>query len=375
MYIYYHLVATIGDGKIKKHNLEELLAVNFEISSDCMEPIITLLQKFELAIPLNMDTILIPSFFLNKEPKKLFCLEQYTFPRNKCAVDCEDISTKKCRSDEIWCSNVELVSLDLCSTGMCFRRLFFAHHIPSCIWPKLIARFLLSTEQNSFHKIICDNCVPNIPYKLTSPGDALIGSLRCKWSYGKNYIELSLGEYSILRVNALFNKEDNKILSITRNKLKNMLVYKQGDQTVEEMMQQQEGFEVNISDYVIKSRCEENNKVHQSDLMSMQMLSHVLEIIDEVLKDWFEGLSERGIYSDNYLSHIIPCPFCCGDSKLEETIYTCGDKGDSILQNEMGTSIAFSIQYLLQKTHASSSIICPHHGVLEIKYLAPDVVR
>ena len=358
-----------------KHNLEESLAVNFKISSDFMEPIITLLQKFELAIPLNMDTILIPSFLLTKGPKRLFSLEQYNFPRNKCAVDFEDISAVQCRIDGIQCSNVEFLSIDLCSTGMCFRRLFFAHHIPASIWPKLIARFLLSTEQNSFHKIICDNCVPNVPYKPTSSGDALIGSLLCRWSYGKNYIELSLGEYSILRVNALFNKEDNKIISVTRNKLKNMLVYKQDDKTVEVMMQQQESFEVNIPDYIIISCHEENNKAHCSDLMSMQMLSHVLEIIDEVLRDWFEGLSERGIYSDSYLTHTIPCPFCCGDSTLEKTSRTCGDKSDGILRSTTGSSVAFSIQYLLQKTHASSNIVCPQHGVLEIEYLAPDVVR
>lgn len=358
-----------------KHILEESLATNFKISPDYMAPIITLLQKFELAIPLNMDTILIPSFLLIKGPKRLFSLEQYNFPRNKFAVDFEDISALQCRTDEIQYSNVEFVYIDLCSTGMCFRRLFFAHHIPASIWPKLIARFLLSTEQNSFHKIICDNCVPHIPYKLTSAGDALIGSLLCRWSYGRNYIELSLGEHSILRVNALFNKEDNKIVSVTRNKLKNMLVYKQDDKIVEEMMQQQEGFEVNIPDYTIISRPEGNNKVHSSDLMSMQMLSHVLEIIDEVLKDWFEGLSERGIYSDSYLTHIIPCPFCCGDLKVEKTCHGCGDNSNGILQNKTGSSVAFSIQYLLQKTRASSNIVCPQHGVLEIDCLAPDVVR
>ena len=125
-----------------------------------------------------------------------------------------------------------------------------------------------------------------------------------KWSYGKNYIELNLGEYSILRINALFSKEENKIVSATRNKLENMVVHKQNKETIEELMQQQEGFEVSISDYVVISRSEDDTKVHQSDLMSMQMLSHVLEIIDEVLRDWFEGLSERGIYSDNYLSHL-----------------------------------------------------------------------
>lgn len=370
---FYYLVAAFDDGKIKKHKLEEYLNMKFEISSDFMEPVIALLQKFELAIPLNINTLLIPSFLQNKEPKRLFSSDQYNFPRKKCATSFDDVSIMKCkRTDKIRFSRTDLMSVDLHSTGMCFQRLFFGHHIPTSIWPKLIARFLLTIEQNCFHKIICDNCVPNVPYKLTSSaGDAVIGSLLCTWSYGKNYIELSLGGYRILHVNALFSKEDNKIISATRSKLEDMVVYKQNDQTVEGMMVQQEGFEVNISDYVIISRSDESDEVHHSDLMSMQILSHVLEIIDEVLRDWFEGLSERGIYSDSYLSHIIPCPFCCGDLQVEKNIAD----HRTAFKNTMATSIAFSVQHLLQQTRVSSTITCPHHGELEIKYLAPDVVR
>lgn len=341
-----------------------------------MEPVITLLQDFEIAIPLNINTLLIPSSLQDKDNKKLFSSEQYNFPRRPCAIGFEN--TKGRRTDKIQFCNGELMCVDLCSTGMCFRRLFFAHHIPASIWPKLIARFLLSTDQNSFHKIICDNCVPGILYKLmSSAGDALIGSLLCKWSYGKNYIELSLGEYSILRVNALFSREDNKqsIISATGSKLEKMLTYKQNNQTVKEVMLQHEGFEVNISDYIIISRSEESNEVHQSDLMSMQILSHVLEIIDEVLRSWFEGLSERGIYSDNYLSHIIPCPFCCGDLQIETTNHTGDVIVDDDDKDKIVLSVAFSVQYLLQQTLTSSSVICPHHGKLEIKYIAPDTVR
>jgi len=376
---YFHLVAIIGDGKIKKHKLEESLAMKFKLSPDFMEPIITLLQNFELAIPLNINTLLIPSFLQDKELKRLFSSEQFNFPRRQCVIDFKDSLIVKCRrTDRIQFSNAEFMSIDLCPTGMCFRRLFFAHHIPASIWPKMIARFLLSIEQNSFHKIICDNCVSHVPYKLTSSaGDALIGSLLCKWSYGKNYIELSLGEYSILRVNGFLSKEGNKqfTISATRRKLRNMLVYKQDNQTVEEMMLQQEGFEVSISDYVVVSRSEENNEVHHSDLMSMQILSHVLEIIDEVLRDWFEGLSERGIYSDNYLAHIIPCPFCCGDLQIEQVDHAHHDDGDSIQStNKMATGVAFSVQYLLWQTRVSNYVTCPNHGELEIKYLAPDVV-
>ena len=89
MYIWFSVTAS-GDGKIKKHKLEESLAKIFQLSPDLMEPVITLLQNFELAIPLSINTLLIPPFIQNKELKKLFSSEHYNFPRKKCAMVFED---------------------------------------------------------------------------------------------------------------------------------------------------------------------------------------------------------------------------------------------------------------------------------------------
>jgi len=351
-----------------------------------MEPVFTLLQKFELAIPLSISMLLIPSFLQNKEPKKLFSIEHYNFPRKKHSYYKFDDSlvTKSSRNDKVRFSALEMMSVDLCSTGMCFRRLFFADRIPPNIWPKLIARFLLSVHQNSFHKIICDNCVCGVPYKLTSSaGDALIGNLFCKWSYGKNYIELSLGEYVLLRVNAFrsYNNDESKHMTIsaTKKKLETMMVHKHKGKTAQESMLNREGFEVNIPDYIIISRnSEQGGDIHSSDLVSMQILSHVLETIDEVLRDWFEGLSEEGIYSDKHLSHIVPCPYCCGDEVIEE--FNVYDQNEDVVPNHQNgpmttnACVAFSIQFLLQQMNKSDCVICCHHGKVTIKDLAPDVV-
>ena len=367
--------------------VERSLLKRFKISAEIMEPVFTLLQKFEIAIPLSIDMLLIPSFLQNKGPKRLFSIERYNFPRRKrfgsCKFD-DSSATKHSRNDKVRFSVLEMMSVDLHSSGMCFRRLFFADRIPPNIWPKLIARFLLSVHQNSFHKIICDNCIPGVPYKLAfSAGDALIGNLLCKWSYGKNYVELSLGEYVLLRVNAFrsYNNDKSKHMTIsaTKKRLEIMLVHKQNGRTAEELMLNREGFEVNIPDYIIISRnTEQSIDVHKSDLMSMQILSHVLETIDEVLRDWFEGLSEEGIYSDKHLSHIIPCPHCCGDDVIEEEIN--GYDQDDVFPNHQNgpmtnASDAFAIQFLLQQTNKCDSVICSRHGKLKIKDLAPDVVR
>ena len=370
--------------------VEKSLSKKFNISPEMMEPIFALLQKCELAIPLSISMLLVPAFLQNKEPKRLFSVEQYNFPRKKrwslCKFD-DNLATRYSRFDKVRFSVLEMMSVDLRSTGMCFRRLFFAERIPPNIWPKLIGRFLLSVHQNSFHKIICDNCVPGVPYKLTSSaGDALIGNLLCKWSYGKNYIELSLGEYVLLRVNAFrsYNNDENKHMTIsaTKKKLETMLVYKQNGMTVEESMLDREGFEVNIPDYIIISRnSKECVDIHNSNLFSMQILSHVLETIDEVLRDWFEGLSEEGIYSDKHLSHIVPCPYCCGDDTVEEEEINGRDQEDDSFPNYkngvmiINCCVAFAIQFLLQQTNKYDSVVCRHHGKLKTRDLAPDVVK
>ena len=366
--------------------VERSLAKRFKISREIMESIFILLQKFELAIPLSINMLLIPSFLQNKEPKKLFSIEQHNFPRKKhssCKFD-DSLATNYSRSDRVRFSVLEMMSVDLHSTGMCFRRLFFADHIPPNIWPKLIARFLLSVHQNSFHKIICDNCICGVSHKPTSSaGDALIGNLLCKWSYGKNYIELSLGEYVLLRVNAFqsYNNDESKhtTISATKKKLQTMLVHKKKGKTAQESMLNCEGFEINIPDYTIISRnSEQSSDIHSSDLLSMQILSHVLETIDEVLRDWFEGLSEEGIYSDKHLSHIIPCPFCCGDDSIDEEVNEYNQEDDIYSNHQNGpmtnACVAFSIQFLLQQMNKSDSVVCCHHGKLKLKDLAPDVV-
>ena len=365
-----------------------------------MEAVIKLLSKFELAIPLGGNTFLIPSLLQSREARESeFSGENYYFPRND--KDIEYKNAKTTSSSSLNSCNLPtnanclpVVVHRFCtrevilrSTGMCYRRIFVADYIPVNFWPRVIARFLSSAE--SFQKIICSNCFANVYCEsFVEVGSANIGALPCKWTYSKNHIILTLGNDVILRVNGLYsfknveNKRERIPISCSVGKFKGMHIYhgSVGFKSVNV----NDGFEITIPDYVVHSGPNTNNIVHESKLMSAQILSHVLETIDEVFKDWFEGLLDKGIYSDKYLTHIIPCPYCFGDinpddildASLEEEL----PKNPSEDMQSLGVfngRVGFSLQYCLYQARRSNFVKCFNCNcgeILPLKYLTPDLV-
>ena len=371
------------DGKADRQALEASLKDNFCISPRFMEPIIMLLNKFELAIPLDRNTFLIPSLLQNEEVPQIMS-KLYRFPHNRTLTfdpiykniqQSEDSLTfslpRRIRAGTAYFPSVVSHNhrvreqVTLFSNGMCFRRVFVADHIPANFWPRLIARFLSSAH--SFHTIIHDNCSPDVQCEnLVQVGDANIGALKCGWSYGKNYISLCLGEDVLLCVNALCsydNSSNKQRKRVNASKVDKAHIY-HGD-TKFTLLDIHDGFEVTIPDYSITSH---STPEHNSELMSAQFLSHVLETIDEVFRDWFDGLSDRGIYSEKYLTHFIPCPFCYDDKKL-------GDAKQATLQlKKSKIPVGLSVRYCLLQARTSDHIKCPNCGELLLKDLAPDLV-
>lgn len=396
-------------GKADRQALEMSLMEMFKISKEFMEPIITLFIRFELAIPLDKNTLLIPSLLQSKTME--FSMGPCKFPRDTDSAYSNfelrtySDSTFIESGSESLRSNFEYDSTQrrgtmcmstvaqnrttdkqiiLLDTGMCYRRIFSADHIPANFWPRLIARLLSSVE--SFQKIICNNCFTGIHCENFIDGNASIGALKCEWYYGKNYIILTLGSHDILRVNGLYGFHDSRgekiPISNTVQKVKSMQIY-HGDEGFMSI-NINDGFEVTIPDYVVHSGPRSDSmKKHKSEHMAAQILSHVLETIDEVLKDWFDGLLEQGIYSAKYLTHFIPCPYCFGDTKPDYV--DDSDKLDSdscdvsmlIPSTNGGKPVGFSVQYCLFQAQKSNYIMCPNHediGKLPMKCLAPDLV-
>ena len=369
-------------GKADRHALEASLKEKFCVSPRFMEAIIMLLSKFELAIPLDKTTFLIPSLLQNEEVPEILTQVFNSFSRSRAftldpnynhqSENSLSLSTSiisKRRSGTGYLTTVAHTSvpkqITLIPTGKCFHRVFVADHIPANFWPRLIARFLSSAR--SFHAIICDNCSPGIQCEnLVQVGDATIGALKCGWSYAKNYISLCLGQDILLCVNGLHRKGK----SASSSKVETVRVY--NEDVDFKSLDVHDGFEVIIPDYKVRSHATlDSNAAHESCFMSAQILSHVLETTDEVFRDWFDGLSDRGIYSDKYLTHFVPCPFCYDGKKSD---LHNANRATTIQPKRGKNPVGFSVRYCLLQARTTDCITCPNCGELSLKDLAPDLV-
>ena len=352
-----------------------------------------LLCKFELAIPLDKTTFLIPSLLQNEEVPPVIS-KVYSLPRSRIStldptynrhhpekpLSLSSSFKHRPRAGTEYFAAVahtkihRQITLD--STGNCFRRVFVADHVPANFWPRLIARFLSSA--GNFHTIICDNCSPGVQHEnLVQVGDATIGALKCEWSYGKNYISLCLGEDTLLCINSLCsldNSSSKRRRSVSNlfnaNKVEKVHVH-YGDMDYESI-DVHTGFEVTIPDYSIMSHPTPDSALHTSELMNAQILSHVLETIDEVLRDWFEALSDQGIYYDKYLTYFIPCPYCYDGKKSADT--SSPNQAGNVQLKKGRNPVGLSVKYCLLEARTSEHIKCPKCGELTLRELAPDLV-
>ena len=285
----------VNGGKVDRQALEKSLEEKFKISKNFMEPIITLFIRFELGIPLDKNTFLIPSLLQSK--KIQFGVQPCNFPRVRTVSQVSAYASfkssvfdfDKSKTDSLK-SNLEFggnkarsgtrympamvqetvdKQIKLLHTGMCYRRIFAADHIPSNFWPRLIARLLSSAE--SFQKIICHNCFSEIRCQNFVDGSAGIGALKCEWSYGKNHIELILGGSTLLCVNGLYtfhegSRREKICISNTVHKVEQMQIY-HGSAGFKQI-NLNDGFEVTIPDYIVHSGPNLDNLVHQSEHMS-----------------------------------------------------------------------------------------------------------
>ncbi|XP_065916792.1 leucine-rich repeat serine/threonine-protein kinase 1-like isoform X1 [Dysidea avara] len=373
-----------GDGKVSKVKLEEFLTRKLKLAPFLIDPIILLLQKCGLIVPLSSHTLLMPSLLQNIYPEKLFATEQGNFPQRRSKkLYFVDHCVTPARGIHLYSSTAQQTTINyilLHFTGVCYRRIFLVHYLPVSFWPKLLSRLLSSGNFNSFHKIICDNCIPQISYKHIATNDtALIGELLCRWSCYGNCIELSLGEHIIFRINAFCtanNKNNDKIpISATMSKIDDgMLIYTPHNTDRLADLKCKEGFEISVPDYEMISRTQQGSKVHYSDVMSVQILSHILEIVDEVLMDWFEGQLDKGIYSNNDdVFQLIPCPYCYDDKcVIDSRTIEFSTYGNSY--ECLNNCVAFTVQAVLVQVQKSDTINCLHHDSLLIKHLAPDLV-
>jgi len=132
-----------------------------------------------------------------------------------------------------------------------------------------------------------------------------------------------------------------------------------------------EGFIVSVPGYSVVAVNDAEDFVC-TKTFSAQILAHVLEVIDQVMRDWFEGLLDRGIYSDDFLLQLIPCPYCFGDQHTGSVSSASSDQG-YVMNCDV---ICFSVGFCLRKVQEMEGVECPQcrGESLLIKHIAPDLV-
>ena len=382
-------------GKVKLSLIHQIFD-EYKIPTTYYHPLRKLLCRFEIAIPLDSDTLLLPSFFQCIPENIIFDGVDCNFPRNQIPVL---TSQKEVLCDSLLPALAHVKSvfetINLHFTGMCYRRLFLVHHIPENFWQRLISRFLVSAEH--FYEIFLSNCVEGTSFeKMTNIGDAVICKNHCKWLYWRNGITLTFGNDVLLCVNSFMqstNSTDKIPLTSTVSKIKPMK-FLTGSEWVQGFTEETDGFEVSIPDYTVQSSIEGSGNSHYSCILSSQILSYVLDIVSESCTEFFKSLTDGGIYSN--LFQLVVCPYCYGDKCVNNDV-TMADTLESpststntlhsfftqsiqpidignTVSNPGGGCHGFTIQVCILNAQKSGTVSCPSHGRLDLIYLTPDLV-
>ena len=332
------------NGKLNRLQLEQTFS-DRGLPPDYIGSFIKLLCNFEIAVPLDAETLLIPSLIDDAADKHSHMFRnKYTFPRQDVRKHMADSLAAQ---GSIYAAKVlpavagvvhATRRLNLHTTGLCYRRIVLLHHIPISFWARLLARCLSSASH--FYKIILNNCVSDMAFqRLANPGDVVIGQIPCQWIYWKTGITLDFDNRPLLFVSNLVNPNDvddngvKKPFGKTVEKIAPMGLF-----TGREWQRSYEvfnnGFEITVPDYILESWSEDSLiEKRVSYLLSAQIMSHILEVIDEVLKEWFEG--DSGLYSsaNSVIQQFVPCPYCFGDEKTPEEKQFKDDKVNISLQD------------------------------------------
>lgn len=301
-----------------------------------------MLCKFEVVVKLDANNILIPSLVENAAKEQANFNQPFLFPP----------SDRQCTA-----SNITRKKLLLRSNKSCYRRIFMAPHVPVSFWSRLIARCL---SCNYFCQILVNYNTGITIERCPTPNKIVVDDELFQWHFSKKSISLLFGDHILLSVN---NASDRL----------NQTVIKYFDSLEQETPVQcryKDGFVIYVPNYTVLT-VKDDSELHYNKTFSPQILVHVLELIDQIMRDHFEGLLEQGIYQDNFLLQLIPCPFCFGD-KYPDAVEDI-DQDD----RHKGVLFCFSVRYCLEKQQELEDAMCYRihsHNLLEIRHVAPDLV-
>lgn len=393
-----------------------------------------LLFRFELAIPIDESRLFFPSLLLTHSQFHYFKL-CYSFPRN---VDLEVLMSELIVRDTYFGGHIDVKqnlsaprNVTLQPTGLCYRRFFILTVVPVPLWPRLISWCITGSK---FLKIIKKNCLNTLPFEpLQDLGKTRIGNSILEWIYWKNGIELRLSGMTLLQISSVDLTGCNKEAEgINLHKYVKEIYINNGNQWLQLPLAYTGGLEVTVPESVLYSVGDSPDQYKISSILSAQIFTHCIEVVDEVFMEWFTtantGSNMHAI--SKYLISFTPCPICVGDedkrtyvdnassdlihsmhensmqlltSSFATGVSTCFtghgggkkskksifdyDQPEVIAQvNKFGfryvdssdtigdNTVGFTTMHCLWIAQYQDFVHCPRHGTLKLQHLVPDLV-
>lgn len=323
---------------------------------------IELLGKFEVALLLDRNRLLVPSM-LPLSPRHTMHRFKTIFPRppinylldqalRHISAD-QNLSPFSVISDPLVQKVPMVFSTEqtppIYRTGLLLRRFYFMTYVPSGFWPRLVSRFLTVSD---FSVIVLkalgfNEKQINEIVKVIIAGDVST-IINLEWSYWKTGVEFWYQGYSLLRVAEI--KPDGTFQdcipksNITGSSWTPTIPFEPSEDCDDLSFQlhgqwlavdqtPNTGLEILVPDYicplviekeipVLPNEEEESNfeshPLHQreSSWMAAQLLALIVQQIDTLLEDWFPGIGAKDggktLYSIPYVNRVIPCPYCVG---------------------------------------------------------------
>lgn len=328
---------------------------------------IELLSKFEVALLLDRNRMLVPSM-LPLSPTQTLYHFKTVFPRPPIAYLLQQTRLHSSGSNDFlppFSSMSDPLVLpvpksfsaatskgpELYRTGLLLRRFYFMTYVPSGFWPRLISRFLTTPDFSmivlkalGFHGKQIDEII-----KLMVSGDVST-LVDLEWSYWTTGVEFWYRGYSLLRVAEIRTEgtfqDCYPPLSQSSSYSRTPSIPYEPTEDCEDLSFQLHGqwlavdqtpttgLEILVPDHICPSVLEfelpnelggEESEPHplphrESSWMSAQLLSLTVQQIDTLLEDWFPGIGSKDggktIYSIPYVNRVVPCPYCVGGADV-----------------------------------------------------------
>lgn len=338
---------------------------------------IELLNKFEVAIQVDRNSLLVPSCLSTKPAYTLHHRLNY-FPRLNIEQIAEFIPELFASSEHHRMSPCDTDhQLFPQYTSLILRRFYFMPHVPSGFWPRLISRFLADT---TFHTIVLE-CLGYSKNEVEEETRNRSGTNSVlSWVYWRSGLELWYqNSRSILRVTEIMGKKgafkgckpsqvpfDLPTQPVDPVKdACDLLFDLQGSWTPTDINRSPHGIEIIVSDCIsrqmiqgalAKEKSRDHTEQHlpsttlepssmcaptECRWMGAELLAYTADVLDLLLEDWFPGIGSRDTVKNRfdlpYVNRIVPCPFCVSQASTLELVDEQSQDFTAGLDDQSGT--------------------------------------